>query len=59
MAERERLNSMIASSNAGMLKPDELTKGGERRYKLETLKNINKNIIFNNDNLKTIVCSNG
>ena len=38
----------------GLLKPDELTKGGERRYKLETLKNINKNIIFNSDNLKTI-----
>lgn len=38
----------------GLLKPDELTKGGERRYKLETLKNINKNIKFNSDNLKTI-----
>ena len=38
----------------GLLKPDEYTRGGERRYKLETLKNINKNIIFNNDNLKTI-----
>lgn len=37
-----------------LLKPDELTKGGERRYKLETLKNINKNIKFNSDNLKTI-----
>ena len=34
----------------GLLKPDELTKGGERRYKLETLKNIK----FNSDNLKTI-----
>ncbi len=38
----------------GLLKPDELTKGGERRYRLETLKNINKNITFNNDSLKTI-----
>lgn len=38
----------------GLLKPDELTKGGERRYKLETLKNINKNIVFNTDKLKTI-----
>ena len=38
----------------GLLKPDELTKGGERRSKLETLKNINKNIKFNSDNLKTI-----
>lgn len=37
-----------------LLKPDELTRGGERRYKLETLKNINKNIVFRNDNLKTI-----
>lgn len=37
-----------------LLKPDELTKGGERKYKLETLKNINKNITFNNDSLKTI-----
>lgn len=37
-----------------MLKPDELTRGGERRYKLETLKNINRNIVFRNDNLKTI-----
>ena len=38
----------------GLLKPDELTKGGERRYKLSSLKNINRNIIFNTDNLKTI-----
>ncbi|RAX56464.1 IS607 family transposase [Helicobacter monodelphidis] len=38
----------------GLLKPDEYTRGGERRYKLETLKNINKNIKFNSDNLKTI-----
>lgn len=38
----------------GWLKPDELTRGGERRYKLETLKNINRNIIFNKDELKTI-----
>lgn len=26
----------------GLLKPDDMTKGGERRYKLETLKAINK-----------------
>lgn len=38
----------------GLLKPDELTKGGERRYKLETLRNINKCVVFNSDNLKTI-----
>lgn len=38
----------------GLLKPDELTRGGERRYKLETLRNVNKNIAFNVDNLKTI-----
>ncbi|HQC54778.1 MAG TPA: IS607 family transposase [Clostridia bacterium] len=38
----------------GLLKPDELTKGGERRYKLETLKNINNTITFNVDDLKTI-----
>ena len=38
----------------GLLKPDEITKGGSRRYKWETLKNINKNIKFNTDNLKTI-----
>lgn len=38
----------------GILHPDEITRGGARRYKLESLKNINKNIIFRNDNLKTI-----
>ena len=38
----------------GLLKPDELTRGGERRYKLETLRNINKNIVFNVDNLNSI-----
>lgn len=38
----------------GLLKPDEITKGGARRYKLESLKNIKNNIIFNTDNLKTI-----
>lgn len=38
----------------GLLKPDELTKGGDRRYKLETLKAINHNIVFNRDDLKTI-----
>lgn len=39
---------------SGLLKPDEYTKGGDRRYKIESLKNINKNIHFNADNLKTI-----
>ncbi|EAJ4884924.1 IS607-like element ISChh1 family transposase, partial [Campylobacter jejuni] len=34
--------------------PDDMTKGGERRYKLETLKAINKNLVFNKDSLKTI-----
>lgn len=38
----------------GLLKPDEITKGGSRRYKLESLKNINKNIKFSVDGLKTI-----
>lgn len=38
----------------GLLKPDELTRGGERRYKLETLKSINKHIAFHQDDLKTI-----
>lgn len=38
----------------GLLKPDEITKGGARRYKLETLKNINRNIVYNQDKLKTI-----
>ncbi|WP_285603009.1 IS607 family transposase [Helicobacter sp. NHP22-001] len=38
----------------GLLKPDNYTKGGERRYKLESLKNINKNIVFHNDSRKTI-----
>lgn len=41
-------------NNKGLLKPDELTKGGDRRYKLETLKAINHNIVFNRDDLKTI-----
>ena len=38
----------------GLLKPDELTKGGDRRYKLESLKNIRPNLNFSKDNLKTI-----
>lgn len=37
-----------------MLKPDDITQGGQRRYKLQIPKNINKNIKFNTDNLKTI-----
>ncbi len=39
---------------SGLLKPDEITKGGARRYKLESLKRINRNIVFNKDELKTI-----
>ena len=38
----------------GLLHPDERTKGGDRRYKLETLRRINRNIVFNKDDLKTI-----
>ena len=45
----------------GLLKPDELTKGKARRYRIESLRNINRNIIFTKDDLKTIayarVCS--
>ena len=37
-----------------LLKPDDLTKGGARRYRIESLRNINRNIIFTKDNLKTI-----
>ena len=39
---------------SGLLHPDERTRGGDRRYKLDTLRNINKNIVFSTDNLKTI-----
>lgn len=38
----------------GKLIPDEYTKGGQRRYRVESLKRINRNIIFNKDQLKTI-----
>lgn len=38
----------------GLLKPDKLTEGGFRRYKLETLKSINNKVVFNRDELKTI-----
>ena len=38
----------------GLLKPDEITKGKARRYRIESLRNINRNIIFTKDNLKTI-----
>ena len=38
----------------GLLKPDELTKGKARRYRIESLRNINRNIIFTKDDLKTI-----
>lgn len=39
---------------SGLLHSDERTRGGDRRYKLDTLRNINKNIVFSTDNLKTI-----
>ena len=38
----------------GLLKPDELTKGKARRYRIESLRNINRNIIVTKDDLKTI-----
>ena len=38
----------------GLLKPDEITKGKARRYRIESLRNINRNIIFTKDDLKTI-----
>ena len=38
----------------GLLKPDELTKGKARRYRIESLRNVNRNIIFTKDDLKTI-----
>ena len=38
----------------GLLKPDEITKGKARRYRIESLRNIKRNIIFTKDDLKTI-----
>ena len=38
----------------GLLKPDELTKGKACRYRIESLRNINRNIIVTKDDLKTI-----
>lgn len=38
----------------GLLHPDEHTRGGNRRYKLESLKNINPDVRYKTDNLKTI-----
>lgn len=38
----------------GLLKPDELTKGGDRRYRLESLKNIRPSLNNSKDNLRTI-----
>ena len=38
----------------GLLKPDELTKGRARRYRIESLRNVNRNIVFTKDDLKTI-----
>ena len=38
----------------GLLKPDELTKGKARRYRIESLRSVNRNIIFTKDDLKTI-----
>lgn len=38
----------------GLLRPDELTRGGNRRYKLESLKSINPDLKYKFDDLKTI-----
>ena len=38
----------------GLLKPDELTRGGNRRYRLESLKNIKDDLHMVQDGLKTI-----
>ena len=38
----------------GLLHPDEHTRGGNRRYKLESLKNINPDVRYKTDDLKTI-----
>lgn len=38
----------------GLLRPDELTRGGNRRYKLESLKSINPDLKYKSDDLKTI-----
>ena len=38
----------------GLLHPDEYTRGGNRRYKLESLKNINPDVRYKTDDLKTI-----
>ena len=35
----------------GLLKPDEITKGKARRYRIESLRNINRNIVFTKDDL--------
>lgn len=38
----------------GLLCPDEYTKGGERRYNIESLKKLKPRVSFNSDSLKTI-----
>lgn len=38
----------------GLLHPDEHTRGGNRRYKLESLKNVNPDVRYKSDDLKTI-----
>ena len=38
----------------GLLKPDELTRGGNRRYRWESLKNIKDDLHTDKDGLKTI-----
>ena len=38
----------------GLLHPDEHTRGGNRRYKLDSLKNINPDVRYKTDDLKTI-----
>ena len=38
----------------GMLHPDDKTRGGDRRYSIETLRGIKKNLKLGRDDLKTI-----
>ena len=38
----------------GMLHPDERTRGGDRRYSIDTLRNFDKNATINIEELKTI-----
>ncbi len=38
----------------GLLRPDEHTRGGDRRYSVDTLRNFNKDAVIHVDELKTI-----